>query len=554
MNSGILSTILSYSTKKIGEASSDWLPGSAGTSVIFAPLLLVLLGTSFVFRKRSKNDVTYTTSIPYVRSLIPWLGSTLEVFRCPPEFSRTYRERYGDAFFAQVLGKDWLFVHTRQDVEAVVKASEKHVSMYVALEQLAGRLFPKEVEEDYVGEKARKILSRGNGHGTSSTHHFVFALKPHRLKSWIPGMRDTVVRHYFDEMPDSGRIDLFQFCFQLISGITARVLLGDAIVGNKEIGKKWIKMIQDADIDVALEGGIHSLKALLHAIINGERKEFKDCREFLYPYIDAEMDRCIRNSKNGIKQQEHSSTEMEDFPVLSGVIQSTFKDCEQDEAIFRSARRRIANDIILFTFAAVINSYGMAAWTLYYVLRNTAGVGDRIRKELQDSSPDAEHFPVLEAIILEIGRLYTPGYVHRHILRPFTLPSTGDTIPAGTNIEFNVAVLHRDKSIYSRPTELWPGRFLDGTEMKRAGASFFTFGAGMHPCVGRRFAILEIALFVDEALKCFEFEVDMDQNKGEDPFTDRYVTNVSKHPRLDPKQNNSIWRPIEPVVINYKRK
>jgi cytochrome P450 len=327
----------------------------------------------------------------------------------------------------------------KQDVQAVVKASEKQVSFYVALEHLAGKFLPNEDEKrDFATEKARKILSRDHGYGKPATQHFVFSLKPHKLNAWIPGMRETIVRHYFDALPtDTGTMDMFQFCFQLISGMTARVLLGnDVLAGDKfeTVGKKWIQMVQEADIEQALEGGIRSLGTLVDVLLHGERKEFQECRDFFYPYVDAEMKQCLQTK--GAEPNENDGPNY-DYPVLAGIVRSTYKDCQQHETIFRSARTRIANDAILFTFAALTNSYGMAAWVLYYMLRNVDGVGDRIRQELQASPLDGNvgnhhhyhHFPELEATILEIGRLYTPGMVHRRIIKPgFTLPSTADVL------------------------------------------------------------------------------------------------------------------------------
>jgi cytochrome P450 len=79
------------------------------------------------------------------------------------------------------------------------------------------------------------------------------------------------------------------------------------------------------------------------------------------------------------------------------------------------------------------------------------------------------------------------------------------------------------------------------------------FGAGAHLCPGRRFAILEAAIFVSEALHAFGWSLVGDERRAEDSFTQRAI-NVPQHPRLDPKQTNSIRRPTEPLLAHYERK
>jgi len=67
----------------------------------------------------------------------------------------------------------------------------------------------------------------------------------------------------------------------------------------------------------------------------------------------------------------------------------------------------------------------------------------------------------------------------------------------------------------SRPLEFDPTRFNEDLD-ERMGAAclFMPFGAGAHPCVVRRFAVMEIALFVAEALQKFEWKlVDHDKRR-----------------------------------------
>jgi cytochrome P450 len=242
------------------------------------------------------------------------------------------------------------------------------------------------------------------------------------------------------------------------------------------------------------------------------------------------------------------------FP-LAGMVRMWFKSkLSEDPDYLRAAKHRIANDLFMFTFAAVTNSFGAAAWVLFHVIRNTNGTGDRIREEVKTLADDSDELPELERTIDEVARLYTPGSLMRLLLNPWELPSKGEVIPAGSVVVVPVFTSHRNPEGFSNPLEFDPTRFgPDRNERKNAGSLYMPFGAGTHPCPGRRFVVLEVAIFVAEALKAFDFSLVGDNERTEDPFTQSAIY-VPRHPRLDPKQSNSIWRPDEPLMAHYERR
>lgn len=142
----------------------------------------------------------------------------------------------------------------------------------------------------------------------------------------------------------------------------------------------------------------------------------------------------------------------------------------------------------------------------------------------------------------------------RLLLKPWELPFKGEMIPTGSVIAVPVFTAHRKPQGFPNPLEFDPTRFgPDRDERKTAGGLFMTFGSGSHPCPGRKFAVLEVAIFVSEALKAFDFALVGDDERAEDPFTQSAV-NVPRHPRLNPKQLSNIWRPTESLWAHIERK
>jgi cytochrome P450 len=225
-----------------------------------------------------------------------------------------------------------------------------------------------------------------------------------------------------------------------------------------------------------------------------------------------------------------------------------------DPEYLRVAKYRIANDLFMFAFAAVANTYAAATWVIFHVIRNTNGTGDRIRKELKTLPDDSDEVPELESTLYEIARLYTAGSAMRLLLKPWKLPSKGEIIPAGSVVAIPAFAAHRNPEGFANPLDFDPTRFgPDRDERKTAGSLYMAFGSGSHPCPGRKFAVLEVAIFVSEALKAFDVSLVGDDERVEDPFTQRAI-NVPRHPRLNPKQVASVWRTTEPLLAHIERK
>jgi cytochrome P450 len=263
--------------------------------------------------------------------------------------------------------------------------------------------------------------------------------------------------------------------------------------------------------------------------------------------VDEEIERCIAGEP-----------EAEDASVLSSFVRAWYQlKLQKNPDYLRGTRVRIANDMFLFTFAAITNSYPVVAWVLFHAIRNTGGVGDRIRAELTKVDvDDSESLPEMEKAINEVARLYSPGTLMRLVNAPFKVPSTGDVISPGSLVAFSVAAAHRNPEAFSNPLDFDPTRFDEGRDERLGSARgmFLTFGAGAHPCVGRKFALLEIALFCSEALQHFDWNLVGDETREEDPYTQSMISNVPRHPKLDIAQTHSTWHVVEPVLVQYKRK
>jgi len=112
--------------------------------------------------------------------------------------------------------------------------------------------------------------------------------------------------------------------------------------------------------------------------------------------------------------------------------------------------------------------------------------------------------PLLRAVINETLRLYPAvWYVGRVARRDVAF---GDVeIAAGTKIVCSPWVLHHMPNIWPEPEAFRPERFLPGIPV--APRTYIPFGSGMHACLGRGLALLELNSLLPAAVRRFRFEL-----------------------------------------------
>jgi cytochrome P450 len=132
--------------------------------------------------------------------------------------------------------------------------------------------------------------------------------------------------------------------------------------------------------------------------------------------------------------------------------------------------RTVRGEVVAFLLAAVDEppSALEAAW---YLLGRHSRALERLEAELEEGRRD-----YLDAVLRETLRLFPPA---RHI----------DRCPVGngrTNVVVSPLVTHHDPTLYERPSEFEPERWLRREERPRG--AYLPFGAGAHACVGEPLA------------------------------------------------------------------
>lgn len=162
----------------------------------------------------------------------------------------------------------------------------------------------------------------------------------------------------------------------------------------------------------------------------------------------------------------------------------------------------VRNQIVTFLVAGHETVASALSWAMW-LIAGDAAIQQRLQEEatsvLGDAAPGSQHVPFLpyaRAVYDEALRLYPPAWlVTRRAVAPDVLQ--GREIPAGALIIMSPYIVHRDPSVWERPNDFDPDRFM--AERSRGGesaAAFWPFGAGPRLCIGREFAYLEGVLLL----------------------------------------------------------
>lgn len=113
---------------------------------------------------------------------------------------------------------------------------------------------------------------------------------------------------------------------------------------------------------------------------------------------------------------------------------------------------------------------------------------------------DIKRMSYLEMALKETMRLYPSiTFVGRTVTEEFTCD--GCVIPVGTTLFIFTNPIHRDPEVYEQVETFLPERFSPSAIATRNAFAFIPFSAGPRNCIGQRYAMLQMKLFLATLLR-----------------------------------------------------
>jgi len=171
------------------------------------------------------------------------------------------------------------------------------------------------------------------------------------------------------------------------------------------------------------------------------------------------------------------------------------RDPETGEGL---SEAEVRANVLTFISAGHETTANCLTWSLY-LLSQAPEWCERVHAEAEreldngDVSTLADRLPVTRAVVDEANRLYPPiSAISRVSLGSDTLAD--HDIDRGTLVVIAPYVLHRHRSLWTRPDAFDPGRFLPGEREQIDRFAYLPFGAGPRRCIGAPFALQEASI------------------------------------------------------------
>ncbi|SIR83144.1 Cytochrome P450 [Haladaptatus litoreus] len=192
-------------------------------------------------------------------------------------------------------------------------------------------------------------------------------------------------------------------------------------------------------------------------------------------------------------------------------VLSTLLDVTDDDG-HRMTDEQIRDEVVTLLLAGH-ETTALSLTLTMYVLGEHPKVEEKLVAELDevlDGRPptmaDLPNLTYTEQVVKESMRLYppVPGII-RQPVKPDIIG--GYEIPAGSTVQMNQWVVHRDPRWYDDPLAFQPERWTEEFEGSLPKLAYFPFAAGPRRCIGDRFAMLEARLLLATIYQQYHLEL-----------------------------------------------
>ncbi|MFF2556007.1 cytochrome P450 [Nocardia sp. NPDC058058] len=165
----------------------------------------------------------------------------------------------------------------------------------------------------------------------------------------------------------------------------------------------------------------------------------------------------------------------------------------------------LAEQAVTVLFGGIDALTATLTWSLYELSRRPE-VASRVRDEIIDAGEldprKLDRLEYLNCFLNEVTRIHSPLLQTRRSVTEVELD--GFTFPAGTDIGYSLAAIHRNPRIFPEPDTFDPDRWSPSSSGSKS-RSFAPFSMGNQMCVGRNFAWVVLQTTLHSLLSRWEF-------------------------------------------------
>ncbi|KAI9595870.1 cytochrome P450 [Syncephalis fuscata] len=258
------------------------------------------------------------------------------------------------------------------------------------------------------------------------------------------------------------------------------------------------------------------------------------CHPLLFSrYFESER-KLIEFTRSAILKRIQENTEQDNkHQFKNGYVKDVLQrllESKDDE----TGNKFNLDEMIAQSIAMLVGGTDTTAITLtwgMYILCQYPKVMHQLKEELMAAFPDSnqtmlyndvKQLPYLNAVILEILRMYTVATGSQRLTPPGGAVICGIYIPGNCVISPIFEAVHQNSDIYGQnPQEFRPSRWIDvePNQLLNMRQSLMAFSMGSRACIGQNLAWMEMRLTLAHLFRQFKFTIPEDAKTDMTPMS-----------------------------------
>eukprot|EP00005_Dracoamoeba_jomungandri_P002406 CAMPEP_0174251240 /NCGR_PEP_ID=MMETSP0439-20130205/1127_1 /TAXON_ID=0 /ORGANISM="Stereomyxa ramosa, Strain Chinc5" /LENGTH=404 /DNA_ID=CAMNT_0015331507 /DNA_START=45 /DNA_END=1256 /DNA_ORIENTATION=- len=385
-------------------------------------LVLVVVALFFVLRHKQYKDLP-----PYEPGVIPYLGYALEFGKNPLKVATALYKKHGEVFTIKVLGERITFLASPEGHKLFLKSSDKELDQTEPYKFAVPIFGPGVIYGCDLERRLQQVkFLRGS-------------LKTDKMLSYVNPIIEEA-EAYFGKWGEKGEIDLRDALSELIILTASRCLMGSEI--RNTLFEEVAELFHD------LDQGLTTLSLFWPNAPTPKHRKRDKAR--------LEMARLF----GGVMRERRKHPEVVHEDVLQMLMNATYRDGTE------LTEEEVGGLMIALLFAGQHTSSITSTWTGLLLLHHPKHLErvleeqERVLKEEGELNyKSLQKMKYLENSIKEALRMYPPLIF---LMRKLTVDKKfkNYTLPKGDTLFLSPALSGRIESIYKKPDEFNPERFL----------------------------------------------------------------------------------------------
>ena len=217
---------------------------------------------------------------------------------------------------------------------------------------------------------------------------------------------------------------------------------------------------------------------------------------------NRQMGKAIDYFVGYVNSQIEQKQSLSDSVLLSMLIQGI-----DNKTGYSMSNDLVKDEAVTLFLAGQDTTINTLVWFFYLIGKNET-LHKRISNEIREHANNPLNMETIEQLKLTKAALYETLRLYPQAIALSRDASSsvsvgGNPVAAKTTVIMNIYAAHRDPTYWKRPNEFYPEHFLNESEVKRHKYTFMPFGGGIHNCIGRHFAELEMMIIIATLLREF---------------------------------------------------